>query len=258
MLDRDLVRVTEDAHARGIKVVLKPHLWSNDFWRAGKWAGDIAMKSAEDDALWWERYGDYIADNAELAEKAKMDGLCVGLELVKMTDALHTGHWRALITRVRGIYHGPLTYSAHHGDEEEQIEFWDALDAIGVGAYYPLGGDELATAEDVERAWAPILLRLSKLNAKWKKPVVLMELGYPAHKGAMREPWRADSSLPLDEGIQARAFEGTFRALSGAPFVRGVFIWKWFSGGEDNPHEKEPYDPEGKAAEKIIARWFAK
>jgi hypothetical protein len=95
-------------------------------------------------------------------------------------------------------------------------------------------------------------------SAKWKKPVVLMELGYPAHKGAMREPWKADSSLPLDEGIQARAFEGTFRALSGAPFVRGVFIWKWFSGGEDNPHEKEPYDPEGKAAEKIIARWFVR
>src|SRR5262249_37074223 len=164
--------------------------------------------------------------SAALAEKAHMDGLCIGLELVKMTRADHLSRWRELIASVRTLYHGPLTYGAHHFDEVQQVEFWDRLDAIGVSAYYPLGGEELATAEDVERAWARYLAGLGKLAEKWKKPVVFTEVGYPAHKGAMREPWKTDDSLPLDEGIQARAFEGTFRALSHAPFVRGVFVWK--------------------------------
>jgi arabinogalactan endo-1,4-beta-galactosidase len=248
MLQRDLIKVTEDAHARGIKVMLKPHIWSNEFWSGGKWAGDIEMKNDADDAKWWKNYGEYIEANAELAETAKMDGLCIGLELVKMTTAKHTRDWRALIAGVRVKYHGPLAYGANHAGEVEQVEFWDALDAIGVSAYYPLGGEELA----------PYLSKLSVLAAKWKKPVVFTELGYPAHKGALREPWKQDSSLPLDEGIQARAYEGTFRALAAAPFVKGVFVWKWFSGGADNPHEREPYDPEGKAAEKIIARWYAR
>jgi hypothetical protein len=260
MLESDLIRVTEDAHARGIKVMLKPHIWSHEFWSGGKWHGDIVMKSAEDDAEWWSRYRRYIEDNAELAEKAKMDGLCIGLEYVKMTTARHTPHWRALIAAVRKKYRGPLTYGAHHWQEVEQVEFWDALDAIGVHAYYPLGGEALerGTSEDVAKAWSPYLERLSKLAEKTKKPIVFTELGYPAHRGALAEPWKADGDRPIDEGLQARAFEGTFRALSRAPFVRGVFVWKWFSGGADNPHEREPYDPSGKAAEKVIARWYAR
>jgi hypothetical protein len=257
MRSDDLIAVTEHAHALGMKVMLKPHIWSRQFWNGGKWQGDIAMKDEADDAKWWESYRAFILANAELAERGHMDGLCIGLEYVRMTEPKHTEHWRHLIRDVRTVYRGPLTYGAHHERELEQIEFWDALDAIGVHAYFPLGASlEQGSIEMIAAAWKPFLLRLSRLAERYNKPVVLTEIGYPSHKGALKEPWRSDPSLPTDEGIQARAYEGALRALSLAPFVRGIFVWKWFSGGPDNPHERDPYDPSGKAAERVLARWF--
>lgn len=259
MLDSDLVHVTEHAHAVGIKVLLKPHLWSGQFWSEGKWAGDIEMTSAEDDAAWWAGYSGYVLAQAELAARAKMDALCIGHELVKMTRPKYTARWRALIAEVRRRFGGPLVYGAHHGDEVAQIEFWDALDVVGVHGYYPLGDATLerqGTAEDIARAWKPVLDELAKISARTGKQVVFTELGYPAHEGALLRPWESDGKRPLDEALQARAYEGTLKALAGAPFVRGVFWWKWFSGGHDNPHEQEPYDPSGKAAELVLQKWY--
>lgn len=258
LLDRDVAAVTADAHALGLKVLLKPHIWSHEFWTGGKWHGDIAMKTDEDRVEWWNNYTKYILHNAELATRAQADALCVGLEYVQMTTPPHTPRWRTLIAEVRARFSGPLTYGAHHSREVEEIEFWDALDAIGVHAYYPLGRThETASAEDVRRAWLPHLASLRALSERFDKPIVFTEIGYPAHRGALEEPWRSVSELPIDEELQARAYEGTLRALSEAPFIRGVFFWKWFSGGRENPHEHDPYDPSGRAAERIIRRWFA-
>jgi hypothetical protein len=160
---------------------------------------------------------------------------------------------------VRAVYHGPLTYGAHHESEFERIEFWDALDAIGIDGYYPLGETlESKDADAIKDAWAPFLERLKRTSENVKKPVVFTEIGFPAHRGALAKPWHSDASLPVDEGLQARAYEGTLRALAAAPFIRGVFLWKWFSGGRDNPHEHDPYDPSGRAAEQVILRWFQK
>ncbi|MCK6546867.1 hypothetical protein L6R52_13545 [Myxococcota bacterium] len=258
MLDRDLVAVTEHAHALGIRVFLKPHLWSGEFWSSGKWPGDIEMKTPEAEESWWRSYTGYIVAQAKLAALAKMDALSIGHELVKMTAPRHTPRWRALITEVKRHFGGPLVYGANHGHEVGQIEFWDALDAVGVHAYYPLGGDalEAASADDIARAWQPVLAELRKIADKTKKPLVFTEVGFPAHRGALAKPWEADGARPLDEGLQARAYEGTLRALASAPFVRGTFWWKWFSGGHENPHEREPYDPSGKAAERVLKRWY--
>jgi hypothetical protein len=254
--DGALVSVIAQAHAVGIQVLLKPHLWSRQFGGGGKWTGDIAMRTEADTEAWWQAYGEYILYQAALAERARADGFLVGLELVAMTRPEHSARWRRLIAQVRQVYRGPLGYGANH-DEVQQIDFWDALDAIGVHAYYPLGAAlESRDSAAIAEAWGPTLAALGQLSAKWNKPVVLTELGFPAHAGALAEPWRSDSSKPIDEGLQARAYEGTLRALAGAPFVRGIFVWKWFSGGRDNPHESDPFDPSGRAAEAVLGRWF--
>lgn len=255
--ERALSRAIEAAHALGIQVLLKPHVWSGQFSRGGKWHGDIAMTNPEDNDRWWARYGAYILQNARLAERAHADGLCIGLEYVRMTVPAETPRWRALILAVKKEYHGPLTYGAHHGAELEQIEFWDALDAIGVNAYFPLGtGLDRATAEEIARAWRGPLARLEKLAAVKKKPIVFTEIGFASHAGALERPWSSDRALPEDQDLQARAYEGTLLALSGAPFVKGVFWWKWFSGGPDNPHERDPFDPSAKKAEAVLRAWF--
>jgi hypothetical protein len=255
----DLIRETKQAHERGIKVLLKPHIWSSEFWSNGKWHGDIAMKSKAETDRWFELYGEFIRGQAEIAAAAGVDALSIGLEYVKLTVPENSTRWRKLIREVRAKYKGPLTYGAHHDRELDQIEFWDELDAIGVHGYFPLSVDkkekEIA-AEDVAKAWSPHLLRLAALAEHWKKPIVLTELGYPSHTGALARPWHSDPSLPEDQRLQAVAFQGTLSALGASPFIRGVFFWKWFSGGNDNPAEDDPYEPTDKEAESVLRRWY--
>jgi hypothetical protein len=255
----DLVAQTEAAHARGIKVLFKPHVWSRDFYR-GKWHGDIAMKTPQDTARFFEQYQQFIVEQAEIAARAKADALSIGLEYVQLTRPEHTARWRRLIAAVRDRYRGPLTYGAHHHQEAFQIEFWDALDAIGVHGYFPLStsaGEGEVTAAEVAAAWAPHLDLLAPLAARFGKPIVLTEIGYPAHRGALREPWSSNGALPEDPRLQAIAYEGTLSALGARPFIRGVFWWKWFSGGAKNPGDSDPYQPTP-AAESVLRRWFAR
>lgn len=253
-----LVQQTQDAHQRGIKVLLKPHIWSSDFYR-GKWHGDIAMKTPEDSARFFDRYRAFMVGHARLAAKANADALSIGLEYVRLTTPEHAARWRQLIAAVREVYSGPLTYGAHHEREVFQIEFWDQLDAIGLSGYCPLAvrsSEHEVTPEEVAAAWQPHLDRLAALAKHFEKPVVLTEVGFPSHTGALREPWRSDGSLPEDQRLQAIAYQGTLAALGAAPFIRGVFVWKWFSGGAHNPGEDDPYEPADKQAEQVLRRWF--
>ena len=49
--DEGIAATTRMAHARGIRVLLKPHLWT----RSG-WSGSIAMKNEQDWTQWFAQY----------------------------------------------------------------------------------------------------------------------------------------------------------------------------------------------------------
>ena len=76
--------------------------------------------------------------------RIKADIFCVGTELSKLSK--HDAEWRRIIGDVRKIYKGPLTYAAVQGPEFETLQFWDALDYIGLNNYYPLTDDLSASA----------------------------------------------------------------------------------------------------------------
>src|SRR5262245_25237851 len=130
--DSGLVRTTRWARERGLHTLLKPHLWVHH----GQWVGEICMQSDADWEGWFVAYERFIVHYAELAEAHGMEALAVGTELGGTTR--HSREWRRIIAHVRTVYHGPLTYCANWNDEAERLEFWDALDFIGIQAYYPL------------------------------------------------------------------------------------------------------------------------
>jgi hypothetical protein len=61
----DLAQAIRDAHACGLKVLVKPHIWSNQFWNNVKWHGDIAMTTDADWDEWFKQYGAYVLNNAK-------------------------------------------------------------------------------------------------------------------------------------------------------------------------------------------------
>ena len=55
----------------------------------------------------------------------------------------------------RAVYKGKLTYAANWDGEFEEVAFWDALDVIGVQAYFPLTEERVPSVTKLTQAWAP-------------------------------------------------------------------------------------------------------
>jgi hypothetical protein len=247
--DESLQAVTRQAHALGLKVMLKPHLWL----RPPLWPGSIEPRSEADRAAWFATYRDFALHYAHLAQQEGMEAFCVGNELARLT--VHEAEWRRLITAVRAEYAGPLTYGAE-AEEVFRVPFWDALDFIGVSAYYPLVDVPCPGRATVVAAWQPLVDRLARLSARQRRRVVFTELGYrSAPFGAWRQ-WEIPDEAPVDLRAQAEAYEAFFAAVWPQPWFGGVFWWKWFSyPGHSGPGSND-FELENKPAEWVVQRHY--
>ncbi|MGE5176412.1 MAG: glycoside hydrolase family 113 [Hyphomicrobiales bacterium] len=255
--DSSLVRETRAARALGIRTMIKPHLWGGDFWR-GHWAGDIAMSDEADWDAWFHDYAAFILHFARVAEAARADAYCVGCELVQTTRA-HPERWRALIRDVRAVYHGKVTYAANWYGEYDRIPFWDDLDWIGVNAYFPLSRAATPTPEEIARSWDRIAPRLEAVARRYDRPILFTEVGFRSVDRAAATPsdWpEFDEDPKPNAAAQAAAYEGTFRALWGRPWMAGFFWWKYYTTpGYEEPEEID-FTPRGKPAEAVLARYY--
>ncbi|MCC2545466.1 hypothetical protein LJY25_03345 [Hymenobacter sp. BT175] len=246
------------ARRHGIRTMLKPHLWvSGD----GRWPGDVQMKSAEDWKLWFASYSAFILNYARLAEASHMDAFCIGTELLHPATE-HEAEWRELIRQVRLEYHGPLTYAANWSGEFEQVKFWDALDFIGVQAYFPLSKGPRPQTKELLASWQEPLRRIRAVQRRYGKPVIFTEAGYKTTPDAAIEPWlwpdRQAVFTETDEATQARCYEALFATFWPQKWFKGVFIWKWYPGLQpDGPARRHlDFTPQHKEAEQIMGRWY--
>ena len=60
--------------------------------------------------------------------------------------------WRQIIAAIRQVYHGKLTYGGNW-DSFNEVTFWDALDYIGVLAYFPLTKTPNPSSAEIAAAW---------------------------------------------------------------------------------------------------------
>ena len=150
----------------------------------------IAMRSAGDWRRWFESYRGYILPFAREAQQAGADMFCVGRELDASVVA-READWRDVVARVRAEFHGPLTYSANF-DTWQGIGFWDALDFIGVSAYFPLSDRADPPLAELEAGWERALAPLAAAARRWRRPVLLTEAGFPSIPSAARAPWREE------------------------------------------------------------------
>jgi len=161
--DEDLGHAIRDAHHLGLKVMLKPHLDLPNEDVTGIWRGYIGTEFTSESqwTAWFAAYTDFILHYARLSQAYGADQFCVGVELLGTTHRAE--NWRAVIAAVRAVYRGPIIYAALHGGEETSINWWDAVDLIGVDAYYPL----------TDSAWTPDQpdLTVAELVARWEQPI---------------------------------------------------------------------------------------
>ncbi|MBL4889536.1 MAG: hypothetical protein JKX97_05900, partial [Candidatus Lindowbacteria bacterium] len=188
MTDANVIKEIEDAHELGMKVAIKPHVWSSDFWSGDEWHGTIRQTSSQDHKKWWKGYRNYVLHFAHLAADYDVELYIIGTELVEMTR-LYPDEWRALIRDIRKFYKGQLSYAAHWNNEPHQIKFWDDLDFIGVGVYFPMNLPDGATTKELIQAWTPYRNAMSDFSKKHGKDIAFLEVGYRRADGVWRSPW---------------------------------------------------------------------
>ncbi|MBW1960247.1 MAG: hypothetical protein JRJ04_02225 [Deltaproteobacteria bacterium] len=132
----------------------------------------------------WARQSAYFDDKDPVARinqrRQKLDGL-----------------WRKLIARTRNLYHGKLTYAANF-DQYFEVGFWDALDVMGINAYFPLHKDIIENDKEhlledmLVQGWQAVFNRIDAFCEKQNLrgiPILFTEIGYTRRKNCTIEPW---------------------------------------------------------------------
>ena len=214
-------RPIEEAHAQGLKICIKPHL---AYWRSGfSWRGEITFDTEEEWERFWQDYRAWILELAAACREA--DAFVIGTELDRTLH--HEYRWRALIEDVRKVYNGPVTYAANWSDYR-RVPFWDALDVIGIQAYFPVSKAEDPTAADITAGWQRITAELRGYSLEQNRPVVFTELGYNQSYAAAATPWEHDTDDDGARALQERCWLAALDAIGQEPRIVGALLWKWF------------------------------
>ena len=235
------------AHARGLKVLLKPHVDMPD-------ASPRAWLNPSDPARWFETYGAHLERYARLAAEEKCEMFCVGTELSLLTLPGRWGSWRALIRRSRAVYPGPLTYAANW-HSAAHVGFWRELDLIGVDGYFPVPGGVNGAALDA--AWKPWVLELAALAKLHGRPVLFTEVGLASQSGANLKPWAWNDYADLDLAVQSAYLDAFLRAFENEPWFRGFLYWAWEADSSRTGPKDKSMSVQGKPAEAILRRAFS-
>lgn len=253
--DDELRHVIRRAHALGLRVMLKPHVDLLDLENSSGGRFTIGFGSDETAwANWFSSYTDFITHYAELAQETGVDYFVVGTEL---WGTVHRAdEWRAVIRQVREVYNGPLTYAALTYFEPLQITWWDALDAIGIDAYFTVTLTKNPTLAQMRLGWSPTVAYLGWLAGHWNKPLIVTEVGYMSVDGTNILP--GDWSLPgeIDLQEQAGAYQAVFESFQGHDWWHGVFWWSLDTKPDQGGAGDRGYSFHDKPAEAVLRRFF--
>ncbi|MFB6278976.1 MAG: hypothetical protein ABEK75_05685 [Salinibacter sp.] len=252
---RGIRTLARQADTLGMGVILKPHLWVGGYDEAQ----DRSEIGFDTDARWrtWEAdYRRFLMVYARLAAQIDADALVLGTELTRSATE-RPAFWRSLAADVRTVYGGALTYAANWHKAYEKVQFWDALDYVGVQAYFPLTDVASPSLSTLRKGWRSHQAALARVHERTGRPILLTEVGYRSAAGAAAAPWewpeRDDGAVP-DSALQARCYRAFLSTVGRASWLKGSIIWKWHPPSEvEGP---TAFTPQGKPAEAVLRRWF--
>ena len=245
----------KSARRQGLNVMIKPQVYIH-----GSWVGEVDFESEADWKIWEESYKNYVMAFVNIAIEEGVEMICIGTEY-KIAAQKREKYWRQLIRDVRKIYTGKIIYSSNW-DGYRQVPFWDALDFIGISAYFPLTSKKTPAVNLLKREWKPIISKLKKFSVRQGKKIIFTEYGYLSVDGCAHKAWELEKQiqdLSVNEKAQANAYQALLDSFWDQDYWAGGFLWKWFPNMQG--HEGYPakdYTPQGKIAEQVIKDWYGK
>lgn len=250
-----MIRSVTQAHERGLRVLLVPHLWVE----SGQWRAEMQPGS---DAAWdaWARsYRHMALEWASAAEEAGVDLFAVGVELRSWVTTPRAPSFVSLVREVRTVYTGPLTYAANWDDVEDTVVLGE-LDVIGINAFYPLHWEYGATSEQLYAGGDRVAKTVTELAKRYERPVIFTEFGYTTRKDTAIEPWLWPEQLGTvveSEHDQALAYAALLSPMRRVPGFGGTFVWRLYADIADLSQEPGwGFSPRGKRSEAVMRSAF--
>ncbi|MDO5573412.1 MAG: 1,4-beta-xylanase [bacterium] len=244
--DQELTEFIRYARELGLRVILKPTVnCKTGTWRAHINFFDQDVPCEPKWSNWFRSYTDYQLHFAEIAEQEKCEMFIAGCEMV-MSERREQ-EWRRLITDIRSVYHGLVSYNTDKY-QEDHVSWWDAVDVISSSGYYPLTD------------WEQELDRIEKVVRSFDKPFFFAEAGCMSTEGSSKIPnnWMLRGKINLQE--QAEWYQTMFDACDRRDWVGGYCAWDWscrqyaLSAAASDAR----YDIYGKPAEKVVHDYYEK
>jgi hypothetical protein len=250
-----ILRAIRMAHARGLAVMLVPHLWvETEEWRA-------LIDPGTDDgwARWAASYARFATTWARVAEEGGAEIFSAGVELRSWVTTPRAPSFEALLHELRKVYHGILTYSGNWDDVDQTVVLGD-LDVIGINAFFPLADKNGAIEATLREGGAKVREKVHALAEAWGRPVLFTEIGYTTRPDPAIEPWQWPDKMhvTVDQEAQATAYRALLSPLLDEPDIAGFFVWRVYADPDDVSQEAPwGFSPRGKLAELVMRDAFA-
>jgi len=234
--------------------IIKPqHLWIRGHGSCRSLTEYLSLLTSANQA--WARQVTFQGDSVENT-----------LPKINQRRKLLNEQWTHLIKNARNHFSGAIGYAANF-DNYQNIGFWNALDFIGINAYFKLRSEINAVDQDdlldsFQNKWEKIFTEIDSFrnNIGLKtRPVIFTELGYTYRQLATIYPWTgADFAIvgtdsnkqmiileeqPIDfqeRTLAIRALRQTHKKFTekhGTSLLRGVFYWKLSTQDYHLPYE---------------------
>jgi hypothetical protein len=234
--------------------MIKPQIWI----RRGEYTGYLKMNSEEDWKTLENSYRNFILDFAKLAQDTNVAVFCIGTEL-KQFIIHRPEYWNRLISEIRKVYDGKLTYAANW-DEYKRVPFWKQLNYIGIDAYFPISEKETPSVKESRIGWNPWKKEMKAISDSINKKVLFTEFGYRSVNFAGKEPWESDHTITnINLEAQSNLTTALFEEFWKEDWFAGGYLWKWhINHKEVGGKEDNQFTPQNKPVEKNIRDYYSK
>jgi hypothetical protein len=293
----DIAKMAQQVHAKGMKFFLLTELeWNllpgereglswdeffkklNEKWDRGG-AFDLEMgkrltEHPEDPEVqaywdrWFEQFTPFMMRAAEISEKNNIEMLSLGKQLDGAMNKNNEQRWRALIKKVRTVYHGKLTQTVYCEeyttfDGAKEMPWADELDYITIYYYNTVSDKEHPSVDELAASMDSFNRKqFDPLYVKYKKPLIFI-LPFQSRDHAAQQDWfeplASSPSVQQDLVGQSDLYEAFFRSTLDEPWLAGAYSWGyWIEPGFNPKYSFEKSSSvRAKPAALVLQRWFA-
>jgi hypothetical protein len=282
-----------EANSRGLSVMVRPLLDFLDPTKIGSYSvGDWrSTYNPTNAAAFFASYKTMIVAVAQMAQADGAASLSIGAELDQLTGPAYLSYWTDIITSVRAVFSGKLTYSAdwdakispwqgQHGltagtgDLTTQVSFWSQLDYLGIDCYAPLSDAGNPTLAGLMAGWTStptdstslavtgnqsLISYFASVAMQAGKPLLFTEIGYESANDAAKQPSGTSTNV-YDPALQTNLYSAFFDAWqqSGNNSLVGVYFWNWDPNvAEVGPGNGPNFSPQGQPAQAVVTANFS-